>query len=269
MLKNKKGLLILIFSLIIIYFVINIIYVLPSGKKFKNTVFLGDITKVKISNNKLEIIDENTKIRPQEVKIYFKNKFIDASISTIAASDGIKYSYIASNNEGKNYITGSVLIAHTPDISIKIKETDYYESKDLTDIYELAKSDNISIGDYFGLDYQEISSADVDEDGKVEYIYSVGLTKSSGAVEEDDEAYEDVYDSFVFIKKDNKYFLIDRIESDGDPVTYTKLSFAKLIDFNNDGEYEFVIEKMMSEYGLYNYELYNFDGKEFTKIGGE
>ena len=43
----------------------------------------------------------------------------------------------------------------------------------------------------------------------------------------------------------------------------------KLIDFNNDGDYEFVIKKQMTEYGPYYYELYNFDGNEFTKIGGE
>ena len=63
--------------------------------------------------------------------------------------------------------------------------------------------------------------------------------------------------------------MIDRVDSDSDQVAYIKLSFSKLIDFNKDGNYEFVVEKAMSEYGPYYYELYNFDGKVFTKIGGE
>ena len=45
--------------------------------------------------------------------------------------------------------------------------------------------------------------------------------------------------------------------------------FKREIDFNNDNNYEFVVSKMMSEYGPTYSEVYSFDGTEFTKIGGE
>ena len=270
MIKNKKGILILVISLVATYLLINIIYLIPSGKKYSNTVFLGSSTKVNVKGNTIKVYNEDRKLSKQKAKVYFKKKFVDGYILSekTDSSNGSNVIY-ATNEKNHNIVTSGVFIVHTPDISIKIKDTDPYESKDLTDIYELAKVNNIAIGDYFDLDYQEITNVDIDADGKDEYIYSVGLIKSSGVAEEDGETLEDTYDSFVFVKKDNEYFLIDRAESDGDSVTYIKLSFEKLIDFNNDDDYEFVIEKMMSEYGPYNYELYNFNGKEFTKLGGE
>ena len=52
-------------------------------------------------------------------------------------------------------------------------------------------------------------------------------------------------------------------------VNIKKLYYSVLIDFNNDNNYEFVVSKMMSEYGPTYSEVYSFDGTEFTKIGGE
>ena len=160
----------------------------------------------------------------------------------------------------------TTFIAHTPDISIDIKDGESYESKDLTDLYQFANLNDISIDDYSELDYQEITKMDIDEDGKEEYIYSVGLIYYS---EDEEDDSNNKYESYVFLKKDGNYFIIDRVDSDSDQVAYIKLSFTKLIDFNKDGNYEFVVEKAMSEYGPYYYELYNFDGSKFTKIGGE
>jgi hypothetical protein len=116
------------------------------------------------------------------------------------------------------------------------------------------------------LDYQEITKIDIDIGGEEENIYSLGLIKYN---EDEEDDFNSKYESYIFLKKDGKYFIIDKIDSNGEQVAYIKLSFAKLIDFNKDGNYEFVVEKSMSEYGPYYYELYNFDGSKFTKIGGE
>ena len=106
------------------------------------------------------------------------------------------------------------------------------------------------------LDYIKITNFDYDNDGNEEYIYSVGIFNN------------DKYNSFVYMKVDDKYILIDSEESDNNP-DYKRLYFIKLIDFNSDDNYEFVVEKMMSEYGPDYYELYNFDDNKFTKLGGE
>ena len=137
------------------------------------------------------------------------------------------------------------------------------------------QTNNLGLSDDIELDYLEVDTVDIDDDGIDEYIYSVGLIDYED-LGNDDEVIEDTeeetnqkYVSFVYTKKDDRYILIDKIDTEGDPVSYVRLSFAKLIDFNNDNNYEFVIEKMMSEYGPYHYELYNLNNYSFTKIGGE
>ena len=71
------------------------------------------------------------------------------------------------------------------------------------------------------------------------------------------------------MKKSDEYILIAREESDYVDVNFVRIKLFNIVDFNNDGDYEFVISRMMSEYGPNYYELYNFDGNKFTKLGGE
>lgn len=278
MVKNKKPLLILVISLVLIYLAISIIFIIPKEKKYDHTVFIGSNTKINIINGKISIKNDNVELKKQNVKVYFKKKFIDSYIiSKSGDTTGVAYSVY--NNEGNFLLPDSVLIAHTPDISIGVKEDSLKESTDIDKISNFIETSDIGLSSY-ELDYLNINTLDIDDDGTKENIYSVGLIKyddeeySEEEIDEeiDDDEYEmetQEYISFVYLEKDGKYALIDKVESEGNPVSSIKLSFAKLIDFNNDGNYEFVIEKMMSEYGPYYYELYNYGTNKFTKIGGE
>ena len=125
----------------------------------------------------------------------------------------------------------------------------------MDEMYGFANSQNITLSQDIILDYMEISNLDVDSDGKEEYIYSVGL------VEDAEE-----YISLVFMKKDDRYILIDREDSEYQGMPNQNLRFFNLIDFDNDGNYEFVVSKLMSEYGPDYYQLYKFNGNSFTNI---
>ena len=269
MIKNKKGILILIVSFIALYLIINIIYIIPKGKKYKNTVFLGSSTKVSINKGTISVYNEDKQLRKQNVKVYFKNKIIDGTISSEKVpSSGVINSYYVQDLNNFDLYYDKVLIAYTPDISIDIKNDKSYTSKDLTTLYEFANSNSIDISDTVEIIQQNVTTMDIDEDDNDEYIYSISLVETYGLDDDSEEISEEYY-TVVFLKNEGKYYLIDSEVGDYDEISNTQLSFVKLIDFNNDGDYEFVIKKQMTEYGPYYYELYNFDGNEFTKIGGE
>lgn len=256
MIRNKKAVFLLIILFIVFYIIVSVIFSIPKGKKVNHTVFLGNFSKVSVIDGKISVNDENFEISKQKVKIHFKNSFIDGYIfSNKVDFDNSTNEYVISNEDGEYLSLESSAIAYTPDISIKVKEKTMNDSNNLSDVYSLAKKINIPFSNNLLLDYLNVSNVDIDDDGQEEYIYSVGLIEDS-----------ETYKSLIFLITNNKYYLLDTEESTYDEVSNVRLRFFNLIDFNNDDNYEFVVEKIMSEYGPVYYELYNFNGNSFTKI---
>lgn len=263
MFKNKKGILILVISLVSIYLLNVIIGIIPIGKKYKNTVFIGESTKVNIKDGKIYIYNEDKKITKQQVKIYFKNSFVDGYVtSDQGKSSGVENSYKLYNTKGDSLILNSIYLFTTPDIKISVKKSTTQEIDNIDTINNILVLNNLTSD--VELDYAKIDYLDIDDDKTEEKIYSIGLIK-----DESDESEEQEYISFVYLEKDGKYVLISKSESDYDGISNVRLSFIKSIDFNNDDKYEIVIERMMSEYGPYYYELYSYGSNKFAKIGGE
>lgn len=259
MIKNKKGIIIAAISLALIYFIICVIQALPKDSGYKKTVFLGASTKINIEDGNIKIKNDNAKIEKQKVKVYFNKVFVDATLSSFDAdSDGVKYSYMVSNENGDRLALDTILVAHTDDLSLKIKEPNTRILDNPEEIYKFAKANNISLPSNIEITYMNVKTIDINDDNEDEYIYSAGF-----------EISEDTFESIVFMKQQGNYILISKETSDNDIFKNVRLSFYKLIDFNNDNNYEFVVNKRMSEYGPDYYELYNFDGSSFTKIGGE
>ena len=314
MIRNKKGILILVISLVAIYLLIGIISIIPTGKKYKNTAFIGASTKVEVNKGAISVYDEDKKIAKQDVKIYFKNNFVDGYVTSAQnASSGLENAYMFYDKNGDNLITNSIFIATTPDLKIDVKDSKTQEIENIDVINDILALNNLNSIAELELNYAKIDYLDVDNDGIEDKIYSVGIIKenikstiddaddyeteefylddeeefyddeSFDETEDEDEEIDETEDedeevildqdyiSFVYLKKGNssEYILIQKYEGSYDGISNERLSFAKLIDFNNDGNYEFVIEKMMSEYGPYYYQLYNFDDNKFTKIGGK
>ena len=292
MFKNKKRILIIIIILICIYLAIYVISIFPKGKKYENTVFIGDTTKVTVKDGKISVYNEDKKLLNQKAKIYFKKKFIDGYlVSKESESTGSKYTINALNDKNETLILERTLIACTNDVSIDVINVTRSKCNDLSILYSFLDSNNTIITTEFEVDYFNVSTFDLDDDGTNEYVYSAGLIsydfgedveEDTDEIEEDDitldeseiefEEYDSENDktkyvSLIFFEKDGKYFLINTAKSTYDE-NYNCFEFLNPIDFNNDGNYEFTVLNQKSEYGPYYYELYNFDGKTFTKIGG-
>ena len=260
MVKNRRGILVFAIVLVVIYFIISLIMNYAfKGKKYNNTVFIGDYTKVEISNKNIKVYNDNSKIRKQDAKIYFQKEIIDGYVMSenTGINNGLN-EYYAYNKKNEVLSFESVLIAYTKDLTLKFIDFENNESDDIELAKSILKANNIIVSDDIELNTFNISSLDYDNDGNIEYIYSIGL------IEDETE-----YDSYIYLMKDDEYHLIAREESDYNSIEYTRLYFSNLIDFNSDNDYEFVVSKVTSEYGPNYYELYNFDGDSFTKIGGE
>lgn len=257
MIKNKEILLYFVILLVIFYFIISIIFGFYKKNTYSGTVFLGSSTKATVKGNDIKVYNEDTEIKKQDVKLFYKNDFIDAYIVSSESDDTIVKNVLSAYDTKDTLLFPDIFIAHTKDLSLKVKTSNLNRGRNLVEVNNFAKTNNITLQDSVRLDYIIINNLDIDDDGVEDYIYSVGLRSLTK------------YDSFVFLKKDNKYILIDRIESDMNTVNIKKLYYSVLIDFNNDNNYEFVVSKMMSEYGPTYSEVYSFDGTEFTKIGGE
>lgn len=259
MIKNKKNIMILILLLVAFYLVITIIFSLPKGKKYKNTAFIGDFTKVEVKSGIINVYNNNEFIDKQSTKFYFKNEEIDGSILTRdSGSNGGDYSYYALDKKGNALDFDLGMFGYTADMDLKFKKTDYAYIKDSNEVREFCKQNNIAIGENTNIEQIVVNNFDVDDDNNNEDIYSVGLIENGNK-----------YISFVFMSKDGKYYLIDQAESDYNSVNGIRFRFTFLVDFNKDDNYEFVVRKSMSEYGPNYYELYNFNGTSFNKIGGE
>ena len=259
MVKNKKIIFLIIIFLIAFYIILSIILAFPKGKTFNKTVFLGSGTKVSINNGNINVYNEDVEIKRQKVKVFFKGDFVDGYISSnTGESSGIENIYTVTNKDGDYLLPEYTLIAHTPDINIKVKESTVNNSVDYGEFYKFAESNNISLPSEIELDYMKINTLNIDNDNNDEYIYSVGFTKNTSE-----------YASYVFLKNDDNYTLIVSDTTKKEAGRFNRLYFADLIDFNEDNNYEFVVNRWLSEYGPDYYELYSYNGSKFTKIGGE
>ncbi len=259
MIKNKKGILIIVVLLVIVYFVIDFVIKPSKGSEYNNTVFIGNSTKVTVDNGMINVYNKDVALATQKVKIYFNNKFIDGYIfSGKGTSDGVENAY-GIYDEDNNYInTDSAIIAHTKDITIKVKEIDTTRTDDINEILYFCNSNNIVLNEDTAIDYIEKSSFDLNNDNVKEYVYSFGLLRE-----------DNNYESYVYYSSNNENILIKKEDSKYAGASYTRLGLKGLIDFNNDDKYEFVISRILSEYGPDYYELYYYNGIGFTKIGAE
>ncbi len=73
MIKNKK---IIIGILLLVIVIIVTIVLIPKGKKYKNTIFLGSVAKVKVVDNSIKVSYEDVKIRKQKTKIIYENDIV-------------------------------------------------------------------------------------------------------------------------------------------------------------------------------------------------
>ena len=254
MLRDRKVL-IGILGIVAVCIIVGIIILIPKGKKYKETVFLGSNTRVTVKNGNISMSLDDVKVKKQNVKIYDSGKIVDGYVVTEKEdSTGLKNNLHAYTEDDKIILSDPALIAYTKDISLNIIPTNSEFVIDLASMVKPILKSNIDIStvnpDYFIVNY-----LDVDSDGLEEKIYSMGLVYESTK-----------YVSLVVMEKDNNYYQIIREQTSSDEDEKVSYSFVELIDFNNDGNYEYIINKNMGEGTPSIFEIYNFDGTTFNKL---
>lgn len=254
--KKERVILIIIASLVFLYIAISVI--VSHINLNKNTIYLGTGTRIYIRNNQFVISDKDIKIDKQNVKIYFNKKIIDGYVLTEEeSSTGYDNNLHAYSNDGEYLSFYSSLIAYTKDLKVKFLNIENENIDNISLIKNYLVQDDIDINK-IQLDYLTVSTFDLDNDDELELIYSLGLINNNE------------YDTIVVMLKDDDYYLLSQESSEYiNDEDVTRLELFGIMDFNNDNNYEFVLIKTVSEYSSNNYELYNFDGNDFIKIGIE
>jgi len=251
MIKNKK---IIIGILLLVIVVIATIVLIPKGKKYKETIFLGSTAKVKVEEGKIKLTYEDVKVRKQRTKILCDNSILDGYIlSNIEPSSDQENTIHAYNNNHEIIICEPTLIAFTPDLDINYIKMGFQYYDDINTVYNNIYKEIININNT-KIDYFIDNSFDYDKDGIQEHIYSMGLIEN-----------ESRYDCLVVMFKDNKYYVINEITGVYDEEN-TRLELVGILDINNDSNLEFIISKINEEYGSIYYDFYNFNGSSFNKL---
>jgi|GEM_PF-2357180 len=242
----------LIVAVLLVLFVILsfVIYIFNNNK---GTVYIGDVTKLEIKKGKIAINKKQKKLNLTQAKIYFNGSFINGYLKSDKGDINNKaILYEAYNEDGVILRFTDDLLAYTGNVNIKVADInmlDIMADDDSTIVFDFFKSigggDNHSVDI---LDYKKIVY-DLDNDGKLEYIYSVDILE---------EGTTDT--SFVFICDGNEKKLINKKTGEIDNVDLKKVSFFNLIDLNEDNKYEIVIRVKNGEYGSNSYKIYNYDG---------
>lgn len=248
--KEKKNILIIV---LLVVFVILSIYVLIN--KSNNILYIGSNTKIRIKNNEIKITNKNSKINLTKAKILFNNDFVDGYLKSSKSDINNKVNiYNAYNEDGKVLRFTDDLIAYVGKVNIKIAEPNILEiplDKDLIIVENFLKTD---LGNGITLDYSinyvdyKKVVYDIDKDGDNEYIYSLEV------IEGETKSY-----TYIFIYDDEEYKLVDRRKGKITTADAKKISFFKLIDFNDDGKYELVLRLKNGDYGTNTYKIYEYN----------
>ncbi|MBR4830788.1 MAG: hypothetical protein IKZ96_03380 [Bacilli bacterium] len=253
--SNKKRIIYILIAIVVICIIVGTIIFFLSGKKFEKTIFIGNVTKYTIDGNDITISTDDIKVKKQKVKILYNNKIIDGYIKTEKEdSSGLENSLHMYNKSNKQLSDDPYAFAYTDDLKLTIIgfNTEYID--DISRIVTSLLKNNIDVKTV-KLDFGSINSFDIDDDGIIERIYSYGVIYNNNE-----------YFSEVVMEKDGKYYSIVADISNSDDDEKTVVDLFGIIDFNSDGNYEYIISKSYSEFGQNEYELYNFDGSNFNRL---
>lgn len=244
--------------LIIVLFVIFLVlFGLILLNRTTNIVYIGNYTKVKIKNDKITIINKNSKVNLTKAKIYFNRDFVDGYIKSNKANiDNKANIYDVYNESGNSLRPAGDIIAYTGKNKIKIANINVVtlELKDDLDLISgfLASDNGNGIELDFSIEYKDYKRVayDIDKDGDKEYIYSLEVLEGGS------ETY-----TYVFLVDDGEIQVINSMKGESNNVKLKKVSFFNLIDFDGDDKYEIVLRVKDGDYGYNKYRIYSYDSQ--------
>lgn len=246
----KRKYLLIVF-LIIVYISLFIYF---GFLKDKNTVYLGDKTKVIINNNKLKVVNNNSPFFIKPAKVYYNGEFIDGYLKSKKLEDK-DYNVISFlTKDKKRIIYMDLPIAYTGKVNLKIgnsEKNNILTKSEKEKLLSIAKENKIdgNITSSYRVDF------DIDADDKIENIYSYTITKDLK-----------MFTITIIVDNDN-YEIIDIISNkDYRRPNIKRSSFSKFIDFNNDKSYEIVLYQSNGDDALGEYKIYKYQNGTIVNI---
>lgn len=253
--ERKFKIIYVIIAVVVVFAIAGIIIFLTSGKKYDKTIFMGNTTKITIDGQKITVSNDDEKIRKQKVKVFNNNKTIDGFVTSeeIGSSD-IKNN-IRIYSKDKKLLSGDpYTFAYTKGLNFTIIGFNTEQLDELSDMVKIFLQNNLDIKTVKP-DYFVVNSYDIDDDGLIEHVYSMGLVHG-----------ENTYESIVTMEKDGNNYLIARETANYDENENITLSLTAIADFNNDSNYEYVISRSSGESDPGSFDIYNFNGTTFNRI---
>ena len=246
----KKNQFIIIVILIVIFVFLSIFLVFI---KKENVVYLGNSTKVYIKNGEIIKKEDNRIMNLREAKIYFEGDFIDGYLRT-TKNDVVSYnSREAFTKDRKLIVFSDGLLAYTGSVNIKVdegKEYDILTNKEKDLLVSIAEENKIS-GDIISASRVDV---DINKDKKMESIYSYTLMDSKKI------------STIVVLVNGDKYEEIELSSTNSKYPSVKRCYLFKLIDFNDDDNYEIVTYCSEGDDSLVKYNIYNYKNGSVSPI---
>lgn len=251
--ENNRKIIYLVISIVIIFIVVGIIMLFLSGKKYKNTIFIGNNAKYTIEGGKIVLSTKDEKARKQRVKVFYNNQIIDGYVKTEdEGSSEFKHNIHIYSKDKELLSNEQNTFAFSKGLSLTIIGINSKYVEELSDMIPIIRQTGIDITTV-DPNYFMVYSFDIDEDKVNEHIYTMGLTYNNTE-----------YYSRVIMEKDGNYYLIAEETSNSDEDDKVSLDLFGILDFNSDGYYEYVVSRDSGEFNEVEYNIYNFDGVAFS-----
>ena len=236
--------------LVILYFVTS--FSISTFKK-ENVIYFGETTKVIVSKNSFKIVDDNKKINNKKVKILFNNKFIDAYLYSSNDFNYNRIIYYAITENKEKLSLYNNLLAYSNDVNTKFYDLTIYNniySEDETLIREFISEKNLSLDNISNI---KRISFDLDKDSKKENIYTISIIENK------------YFYTYNFIVDDEINVISESMDKNAS-VKKKYDNIYKIIDINNDNNYEIVMVRNNGEDEALTYRFYKYVNGEVVRI---
>lgn len=242
--KKKRIIMLLIIA---IYIIISIYCDFISSEE--KVVYLGNITKVYIENNKIKVKNDNYNINNKKVKLYFNNQFINAYLNSNKANFYKTY-YAFDNNKNRLLFEGD-LVATSSNLNIKILEFNNAKvtNSDLNSLSIIINKDITSI--YNCNKYY----VDLNRDSNIEKVFSFFIDES-----------EEIAKEYIVVKQKEDYKILTTLKIEKKSPSRKDLKVFNFIDLDNDRNYEIILRKNEGGDSTPKFEVFKMKDDKYIKV---
>ena len=222
--------------IIIVYIVIMILIFGSKSKDNKNQyMFIGNQTKWRLVNNEwLDISNLNQIINDNKFYVYDESGYIGNYELNYVNNKW----YIFDDNQNPINLNGE-LFAVNKKIEVKNYEISAITESDIEKINKYNKKSYLTIKDLDNLTTNQKIVVDLDSDNNDEILYFISNMFTSN--QQDNGKY---FSYVLYLKNNRLYELKNTKKTQNNRFDSYNYSISKIIDYNSDGKYEIIINKI-------------------------